>query len=60
MICLLAQIKILKKFWIRRKRKEKNQGRPAVDLNMNAQYANGLSASNYKPYSVAFRRFYLL
>lgn len=47
MICLLAQIKILKKFWIRRKRKEKNQGRPAVDLNMNAQYANGLSASNY-------------
>lgn len=54
------KLKILKKIWIRRKRKEKNQGRPAVDLNMNAQYANGLSASNYKPHSVAFRRFYLL
>lgn len=49
-----------KNFWIRRKRKEKNQGSPAVDLNMNAQYANGLSASNYKPHSVAFLRLYLL
>lgn len=49
-----------KYFWIRRKRKEKNQGSPAVDQNMNAQYANGLSAYNYKPHSVAFRCLYLL